>query len=1198
VRDPGILLPILKTSKTVKSMQKHVWSHNLLLKIMTISAFQLVLLGIFTSVACAFDGHAQQVLNQRITLEVRQEPISAVLKKISRQTGVRFMYSSELIQGTRKVTLKATDEPLGTVLNTLLVPLKIDYEVLDRQILLRRAPENTLIQPVRTPAFESVVQRDVTGTVTDETGQPLPGVSVVVSGTTRGTTTDGKGQYQLTVPDGNVVLIFSYVGYLPKEVTLGAQTLFDVTLTPDERGLQEVQVVAFGEQRKRDLTGSISSIKADALKTNSAASPDVALQGRAAGVQITQAGGTPGGAVRINVRGVASINSNAQPLIVIDGVPVLSSAFGSGGVAMNPLSEINPDDIESMEVLKDAAASVLYGSRAANGVILITTKKGKTGKPTFDVSYQEGITDATNRVKLVENGADYFAILKRAAAQNKFTGLTPASTNLVSLLPAGILQGSDANIDARLLADSATLYNTRTDWLSQVLRQGSFRVATLGVSAGSKTVSAYLSGSYRKDNGIVIGQSLQRVSGRLNLTYKPIQRLQLGLNTSINGLVNNALPLDNSFRYALTTALPAYPVQLADGTYFNGINRGSNAINIGSNPVFYRANYSDVTYTTRSINTAFLQIEPVTGLSIRTEWGYDFQKSTNDILQTTALFPTGIASKEKNGNGRAQNRDATNSTWNTNNLITYTRELFKSHRLTVLLGNSVQSQTSKSNTYITENVANGQRGGTDTVRVVRTNDDPAFRFVSFFGRLNYMIRDKYLFEATFRTDGSSRFGPGRKYASFPGVSAGWVLSEEPFIRDNLIDLSFLKVRASYGLTGNAEIGNFSWQKSFTYVGYNAAIYGGVQGGQFTNPGNQDLSWESTKQLNIGLDAGLLGNRIRVTFDFYNKVSNGLLLDYSLGPLYGTINNVMTINLGSVRNRGEELSISTQNLVRPRFRWTTDFNIARNKNEVVSTYTAPFLNYPYQFITGPSIAAVGYPLGTYYLPVFAGFDPATGNELFYERDRNVFIISGQTVRTGNFWDGTVNNQSGNNQFIQDGKTPYPTFFGGLTNTFTIGRFDLSALIYFQYGNWIYDQGERQQSYPVAGQVLRAEVPGIGNLANEARRTDGGAYRLQWLSNARGFESTRFLHDGSYTRLKNLQVGYTLPLTTAKRLHLRTLRIYATAQNLLTLTRFKGWDPEIFANNGSSNAGAANISPGVTNNDLPQIKTVSLGLNVGF
>lgn len=1172
--------------------------------LMKITLIQCITAGIFAGLSQATPTYGQEKLNERVSLTIKNGTLTTVLRAIERQVDIQFSYQREIVSSAEKLTLDIHSETVDNVLKQVLSPRRIYYRVIqNNKIILTKAPVESNSSPVPDRVEEALIgkpliDKTVTGTVTDETGQGLPGVSVVINGSSRGTSTDAEGKYRLVLPEGTVRLVFSYVGYLPKEVTLGSQTILNVTLSPDERGLDEVQVVAFGEQRKRDLTGSIASIKADAIRTNSASSPDVALQGRAAGVQITQAGGTPGGAVRINVRGVASINSNAQPLVVIDGVPVLNSAFGSGGVTMNPLSEINPDDIESMEVLKDASASVLYGSRAANGVILITTKKGKSGKPTFDVSYQEGVTNATNRVKLVDNGADYFSILKRAAAQNQLSGLAPASTNLVSLLPAGILQGSAANIDPKLLADSTTLYNTRTDWLSQVLRQGSYRVATLGISAGTKKLSAYVSGSYRKDNGIVTGQSLERLSGRVNLTYKPIRQVQIGVNSSINGLTNNALPLGSSFQTALSTALPAYPVQLANGTYFNGINLGNNAINIGSNPVFYRNNYRDVTNTTRSINTAFLQVEPLPGLTLRTEWGYDYQKSTNNALLSTALFPAGIVSKEKNGNGRADNNNATNSTWNTNNLITYKREVVKNHLLTVLLGNSVQSQTSKLNDYITENVPDGQRAGTDTARYVLTNDNPAFRFASFFGRLNYMIRDKYLFEATFRTDGSSRFGPGRKYASFPGVSAGWVISEEPFVRDNLRSQSFLKVRASYGLTGNAEIGNFSWQRSFTSVGYNAAIYGGVQGGQFTNPGNQDLSWESTRQFDAGLDFGFLGNRIRGTVDFYNKVSNGLLLDYSLGPLYGTINNVITINLGSVRNRGLEFSISTQNIVHKGFRWTTDFNIARNKNEVLSTYTAPFLNYPYQFVSGPNIAAVGYPLGTYYLPQFAGFDPTTGNELFQERNRNTYTISGQTVPTGNLWDGTANNQSGNNQFIQAGKTPYPKFFGGLTNSFTVGPFDLIALIYFQYGNWIYDQGERIQSYPGAGQVLRADVPGIGNLADEARRTDGGAYRLQWLSNARGFESTRFLHDGSYARLKNLQIGYTLPIASARHLGLRTLRVYVTGQNLLTVTKFKGWDPEIFANGGGNNNGVANLGPGVTNNDLPQIRTMSIGLNVGF
>lgn len=1154
----------------------------------------LMLLGLWVGgqtgqgqLASTRSGPPPQLLTAPLTVSLNFEnrSLDAILREIERQTPYSFVYGTDRLRALRG-TVQAERRPLTEVLDGLLRPFGFEYQILEKQIILSR-PE----QP----------DRSLTGRVTDaSTGEGLPGVSISVKGTSRGTTSAADGSYRLVIPDGGSPLTFSSVGYARQEIVVGAgQTTLDVKLVQDARTLDEVQIVAFGEQRRRDVTGSISSLKAADIRTNLAASPDVALQGRAAGVQITQAGGSPGGAVRINVRGVASINSNSQPLLVVDGVPIVSGAYGTGGVAMNPLAELNPDDIESIEVLKDASASVLYGSRAANGVLLITTKRGKSGKPSFDLSYQQGASTPTNRVDYLDSGADYLNVLKRAAANNRNAGLAPASTNLVSLLPAGILAGSAANIPANLLVDSTTLYNTRTNWLDQVLRQGTFRQATLSASAGTEKLSVYLSGSYRKDEGIVIGQSLQRVGGRVNVTFNPTKKLSFGLNTTLNGLENRTIPLGNSYQYALTSALPAYPIQLADGTYFNGINLGNNAVNIGTNPVFYRNNYSNQTNTLRSISTAYAQVQLIPGLTFRTEWGYDYQTNKNDVLLTPALYPANLNGRERNGNGKAEKRDATSDTWNTNNTLTYTKTFQDKHRLTLLAGNSVQSQTNRANTFFTENVPEGQKYGLDTARVVLVDDSPAFRFTSFFGRVNYAYRDRYLFEASFRTDGSSRFPPGNRFASFPGVSVGWVLSEEGFVQRALPALNFLKLRASYGATGNAEIGNFSWQKSFTIVGANDAIYGGLQGARFVNPGNQALTWETTRQSDLGLEFGFLNNRISGTLDFYNKVSDGLLLEYSLGPLFGTINNAITVNLGSVRNRGVEFSLSTKNITRPQFRWSTDFNISRNKNEVLSTYAARFLNYEYQFISGPGIAAPGYALGTYYLPVFAGFDPNTGNELFQERDRTAFAVTGQTVATGNVWDGTVNNQSANNQFILDGKSPYPTVFGGLTNSFTLRQFDLSFLIYFQAGNWIYDQGERAQSYPAVGQVLRASAPGIGDLRQEVRNAEGGGlYRLQFNSNARSFESTRFLHDGSYARLKNVSLGYSLPASVAKKIHLRSLRVSLTGQNLLTWTKFKGWDPEVFPNGGGGNAGQANLGPGVTNNDLPQVRTYVVGLNVGF
>ncbi|TAE26860.1 MAG: TonB-dependent receptor [Cytophagales bacterium] len=1137
----------------------------------------------------------------RISLNRTNQPLDQILKELERQSGFTFLYSTDRLRAVRR-SVAATNQPLTGVLAELIKPLGMTYEVVGRQIVLRESDPNV---------SAVVVERTVGGRVTaTDSPEGMPGVNVSIKGTNRGTVTDRAGRYSLSIPDpvDNTVLVFSFVGYERQEVPVGNQTTLDVVLKPDDRSLNEVQVVAFGEQRTRDLTGSIASLKAADIRLNTAASPDVALQGRAAGVQITQAGGTPGGAVRINVRGVASINSNSQPLIVIDGVPVLSSAFTTGGVAMNPLAEINPNDIESMEVLKDASASVLFGSRAANGVILITTKKGASGKPKFDVSYEEGVSSLTNRIDFVDNGADLFNIYKRSAQNTNRTGLTPVAPNLNNLVPTGILRGSLGPGQDNRLIDSTTLYNTSTNWLDQVLRQGRFRQASLSVGLGSKGVQVFTSGSYRREQGIVIGQDLERVSGRVKVDFTPVKWFKGGVNLSANGLNNPSVPLGNSFQTGLTTALPAYPIQLADGTFFNGINYGNNnAFQIGSNPVFFRNNYSNTANTLRSTNTAYLQVEPVKGLTIRSEVGYDYQRTRNDILFSPALFPTGISGMERNGNGRSDNRNVVNQTSNINNLITYARTINRDHSLKILVGNSIQSTRSDNETIIAENVPEGANRGRDTARTVIFDDQISFRFVSYFGRINYAFKDKYLLEASLRTDGSSRFGPGNRWATFPSVSVGWVVSDEGFMK-RIPAIAFMKLRASYGLTGNAEIGNYSWQKAFTFVGYNAAIYGGIQGGQFAGPGNQDLSWESTRQFNAGLDLGLLGNRVTATVDYYDKVSDGLLLDYQLGPLFGTINNVMTINLGSVRNRGVEFNLNTRNVERGRFKWSTNFNIANNKNEVLSTYTAPFLNSPFQFINNPNIAAVGHPLGAYYMPQFAGFDPVTGNELFYERDRSVFANTGQTVRTGNLWDGTVNNQAGNNQFILSDRTPYPIFFGGLTNTFQVGQFDLSALLYFQYGNWIYDQGERAQSYPTlntsanpnfqSSQVLRRNIPGVGDVQTAIREgNDAALNRLVWSSNARTFESTRFLHNGSFMRLKNIQIGYRIPDEVARRVRLQSVRVYVTAQNLLTFTKFRGWDPEVFRNGGLAD-NQANLSPGVTNNDLPQVRTFVFGLNLRF
>ncbi len=697
----------------------------------------------------------------------------------------------------------------------------------------------------------------------------------------------------------------------------------------------------------------------------------------------------------------------------------------------------------------------------------------------------------------------------------------------------------------------------------------------------------------------MIGQDFRRLSGRLNLDYKPIKMLNVGATLSLNGLNNSTVPINDTYRAGLTDALPAYPVQLPNGTFFNGIsNRTNNRTAIGTNPVFFRNNYTNDTRTLRAINTFHAQLTPIEGLVLRSEYGFDYQQSRNDQVFNQTLFPAGIDNAERGGNGRAENRNVVNLNSNWNNTINYTRELNSDHRIGILLGNSVQSRIGDNETYITEDIPDGAERGIDTTRTVVFNDELSFRFVSFFGRANYTFKDRYLFEASLRTDGSSRFGIENRWATFPAASVGWIASEEDFLKSSSV-VNFLKLRASYGLTGNAEIGNFAWLKTFTFVGYNAAIYGGLQGGQFTNPGNSALTWESTTQFDVGADFRLFNDRLSGTFDFYNKVSDGLLLDYNIGNFYGSINRSMTINLGSVRNRGVELSLTSRNITRNDFRWTTDFNVSANRNEVLSTYEAPFLRYPAQIIDGTNIATPGYPLGNYYMARFAGFDPVTGNELFYERDSEVNRNTGQTVETGQLLDGTEGTNVGNgNQFILENRTPYPTLFGGVNNTFNYKGFDFSFLFYFQTGNWIYDQAERAQSYPSDGQVLRANVVDVGNLVDQLDQPDGFK-RLTYRSNARNIESTRFLQRGDFVRLKNLQLGYNFPSDVSSKLHLRQLRVYVTGQNLLTFTKFRGWDPEVFRSGGTgADYTQSNLSPGVTNNDLPQVRTFLFGVNIGL
>jgi TonB-linked SusC/RagA family outer membrane protein len=1066
---------------------------------------------------------------------------------------------------------------------------------------------------------EARAEVTVSGTVQSDQDEPLPGVSVVVKGTQNGTVTDNEGKYRLTVPDGAAVLVFSFIGYVTEEVPVGNGSTIDVRLLSDVKTLSEVVVVGYGTQERREVTGSIASVKAAELERNINADVTTALQGRAAGVQITQAGGTPGGAVRVRIRGTASILSSGEPLYVIDGIPATLGAFGLPGVARSPLSEINPNDIESVEVLKDASAAAIYGSRAANGVILITTKKGKEGKAALDISYQQGVTDPTNRVAMM-NGPQYLEALRKANQNSLIGGLPTSRPNLNGLVPLVGANGYDTTVAAA----------TNTDWLDLVLRRGTYREIALSASGGDAKTLFYVSGGYRREEGIATGNTMDRLSGRVNLDHRLNQVFRVGGNVGLSYVKNEALPLSNTFEDAQSRALPIFPVDAPDNpaVYFNGIDVTTNPLEVrqGANPLFWRDNYSNQLQTFRNTNVLYLEVQPFKGLTSRTEAGLDLQNNLNDVFVSRELYPPFVVGSETGqrkreqpnpavpndpanweiipGDGRSDNNRVTSTNLSINSTLTYSRTFGEAHKFTGLLGFQSQDQVSNNARLQTE----GFQSATLTfqgTRVTRPSGGrERFRFLSYFSRFNYSLRDRYLAEVSVRADATSRYIRNR-WGYFPGVSLGWILSEEGFMQD-LGFLSFLKVRAGYGLVGNAEgPSNFPYATLLSYTGGNDARYGGYQGAWFQSLGNQDVSWETTRQLSLGLDYGLWNNRVSGSLDFYHKRTEDMLLFYNFPAAMGFIITGVLFNVGSVVNRGVEFSVTSKNIARGPFTWTTDFNIAHNRNEVKKLLNAiPGQQVPPIVDAGTNRLEVGQPIGVYTLPVWAGVDPNTGNELIYEVDQAIRNNTGQTVLTGNVVDGTLlggnSNFVNNNRVLLTDKTPYPKFFGGLINTFAYKGFDLSALVYFQYGNWIYDQGERAQSYVsavaqnnYAPQALRA---GLVN-AWSADGNPSSQIPLHLNSNLAGVETTRFLHDGSFLRLRNVQLGYTLPAALSRRLRVRSLRVYVAGQNLLTYTKYPGWDPEV-ASNGGLTGQNANIRPGVVGYDLPQVKTLMGGINLGF
>lgn len=971
--------------------------------------------------------------------------------------------------------------------------------------------------------------RVITGTVTStEDNLGVPGATVLVKGTTIGTATDLDGNYSISVPAGSNVLVFSFVGLRQQEVSIGNRTTINVALEPDVQALSEFVITSYGDQSKREITGAIASVKGEVFENLPVQSFDRAMQGRIAGVQVTSTSGAPGGTLNVRIRGVGSINAGNDPLYIVDGVQVASGSL-SGQGPQNALASINPNDIESIEVLKDAAAASIYGAQAANGVVLITTKKGKKGTTKTKITAQEGIVQPLNLYEVMN--ATQLATIKRDAFLN--AGLNPANAAATYGNP------EDPNLQSY-------------DWVDELYRQGRLSVYDVSVSGGDEKTNFYLSGSYTNQEGQIIQSSYERATGRLNVTHRPNKKLTVAANLSLAyqrtlGTIANGNFVNGPFSAGFTMR-PNVPIYNEDGSF--KADYPSNH-NFGYNIVqgVYEELRRGTSVQTVSNLQANYQITP--WLSWTSYFGLDFSdnRDENNRPSTIPVFSS--------FGGQSFYADRRNNNFNTNHNLNFNKKFGDVHTITGLAGYEYKGFQSE------ETTATGRGFANPTLRYLQNAATPfavggfftEFKRIGVFGNVKYNYDDRYDAEFTIRRDGHSRFGAQNQWGTFGAASVGWRVSSESFMQD-LTWLDNLRVRASFGITGNSDIANFA---SRTLVG-NTGQYLGSGSLGLSQLGNDLLTWEESKTINLGVDWTIFNGRLIGTVDFWRKDSESLLFNTPL-PIDSGFGGI-TRNTGSVRNQGIDIDLQTVNVVSGKFQWNTGFNITFLENELTELYDGLDR-------IGNSLI-VGRPISFWYTHRFLGVNPSNGRAMYDDANGGYTYIVGESTL----------------QYIGSG---LPTSYGGLSNTFSYGPVSLEVFFQGQFGNLAGNQDMfNLEDWGASTGNLRTNQLSYwkqpGDITTVGRPYEGG--QAPGTSNIDTF-STRFLSDGGYVRLKQVTLNYVLPSATAQKIGMQGLSAFVQGLNLATFTKYTGQDPEVVG-----------IAEFVSIGRFPNARQFSAGLTLTF
>lgn len=1043
----------------------------------------------------------------------------------------------------------------------------------------------------------------ISGRIVDKGGASVAGANVVVKGTTVGVISDLDGNFELNTPIEGKVLVVSFIGYVTQEIPINDKKFFSITLIEDSEALEEVVVIGYGTSTKRENTGAITSIKGDDLAKMKGLSLDAMLQGGGTGLQVAQSSGAPDAPVRVMVRGTSSIFSETEPLWVIDGIPILNPTNGFNG--SNPLSMINPNDIASFEVLKDAAATAIYGSRGSNGVILVTTKTGAKGSGRLSFDYNFGVTELYRNYNDIGfmNSNNWIEQVNLGRKNAGFENMAD-----VDLMKLPIF--SNAVSDPNFTFNQNMIANT--NWYDQIVRTGRFHEMNLSTSRGFDKGDLYISANYRTEETVLKNSDYNRFSFRTNANYEPIENLKLGVKinlsySSTNKVPNGGSPSGNmgvangGFSSLGAEALPIMPIYDNAGNYFNPLS-GYNLLATIDKQYYkdYRENYKLLGSAYAEYTFPFLK-----GLSLRGEASVDINHGLTNFYVSRELRLAGVNYVEAH--------PITQRNFNSNFLINYNRKFKEVHSVNAVLGIEGQQMTSRNaNLYGENNTGLNMDFGAPTIvsRYPSAGFGGERYILSYFARVNYMLRDKYMIGASFRRDGVSIFRPENRWSAFLAGSLGWILTEEEFLNNQEL-FNMLKLRVSAGQTGNQNIdANATYTTKLDWPGYGEL-------GKTVNVsklGSTDLTWETTNAYDIGIDYGLLENRINGSIGYYIQDVKDLLFDVPVPISTGLFNSSSVwANVGDMRNHGFEFNIDATLINTKNFQWRLGVNLTTNRNKVMKLTDA--IDVKSGLINGQTYNKKGGRLAAFYLAEYAGVDDKTGLPMIYEIDRDYYTETGKTVKTGNIIPATDNNIK-NHKMIHENQTALPTFFGGLNSTMSYKDFELSFVFSYQGGNYIYWNTEwANLSVGNGSKVLRDKIinntwtnPGcnaqypILMWNNKSNIDDSGKAQF----NADGTPNNSYaystqdtdahLYKGDYLRLRTLQLAYNVPVSMLDKIKLKGLRIYISGNNLFTITGYKGWDVEAANVDGSSVS--RNLGQGIYGNTLPSTRVWNIGASITF